>query len=253
MATGTRVRDWATVDYYALLGVAATADAETVTRAFREQAKRSHPDAADDAAAAERFNDVTAAYAVLGDRETRREYDRVRAEQQGRTAGASAAPVATIRTSHGTRKLWSLRRAWAVLLAGVLVTLLGIGAAWLTWSMHAHDARQRARFVPVTATRVDVKGASFVTFATRAGREVQVPEPQQHGDPNGLGPTVNIRYDPADPTHVIVDSGTAGRDITFSIVTLKLLIGGPVFTVLGYRRRRDAGRGVAAASRRIRP
>ena len=50
-----------------------------------------------------------------------------------------------------------------------------------------------------------------------------MPEPRQHGDPNGLGPTVKIRYDPADPEHVIVDSGTVGRDITFAIVALKLL------------------------------
>ena len=129
----------------------------------------------------------------------------------------SARAVATVRR-RTARKPWSRRRAWTVLLAGVLVTVLGVGAALLTWSMHEHDARQRARFVPVTATRVDVNGASFVTFETRAGRQIQVREPQQHGDPNGLGPTVKIRYDPADPEHVIVDSSTAGRDITFAIV-----------------------------------
>ena len=48
-----------------------------------------------------------------------------------------------------------------------------------------------------------------------------------------LGPTVKIRYDPADPEHVIVDDSTLGRDITFTIVALKLLVGGSVFTVLG--------------------
>ena len=31
--TGIRVRDWATVDYYAILGVAPSADADEVTRA----------------------------------------------------------------------------------------------------------------------------------------------------------------------------------------------------------------------------
>src|SRR5258707_46420 len=82
------------------------------------------------------------------------------------------------------------------------------------------DAGQRARFVPVAASRVDVNGAPFVSFETRDGRRIQVREPHQHGDPNGLGPTVNIRYDPGAPEHVIVDSGTAGRDITFSIVAL---------------------------------
>ena len=65
-------------------------------------------------------------------------------------------------------------------------------------------------------------------------------EPQQHGDPSGLGPTVTVRYDPADPEHVITGASTAARDITFSIVALKLLIGGPVFMAFGYRRLRAA-------------
>ena len=53
---------------------------------------------------------------------------------------------------------------------------------------------------------------------------------------------MQIRCDPSDPEHVIVDAGTAGRDITFAIVALKLLVGGPVFTVLGARRLRSARR-----------
>ncbi|MDQ1509921.1 MAG: curved DNA-binding protein, partial [Actinomycetota bacterium] len=94
--TGTRVRDWATVDYYAMLGVAPNADADEVTRAFRALAKQSHPDAVSDEAAAERFRDVAAAYAVLGDRRTRLEYDRVRAETGTRVARTPvAAPVRT--------------------------------------------------------------------------------------------------------------------------------------------------------------
>jgi hypothetical protein len=45
---------------------------------------------------------------------------------------------------------------------------------------------------------------------------------------------------------VITGASTAARDITFSIVALKLLIGGPVFVVFGYRRLR------AAAQRHVR-
>jgi hypothetical protein len=236
MASGTRVRDWATVDYYALLGIAPNADADEVTRAFRALAKRSHPDATSGAAAAQHFSDVAAAYAVLGDRRTRLEYDRVRAEARGPVAVATTATPAAAPKAAG--KPWSRRRAWSALLAGALVTLLGIGAVALTWSLHEHDARRRSRFVPVTATRVDVDGSSFVSFVTRAGERVQVREPHQHGDPSALGPTTHIRYDPTHPQHVIVDASTAGRDITFAIVALKLLLGGPVFMVLGYRRLR---------------
>ena len=97
--TGTRVRDWATVDYYAMLGVAPSADADEVTRAFRALAKQSHPDAVPDEAAAERFRDVAAAYAVLGDRRTRVEYDRVRAETRGAGGPASAGDPGSRRQS----------------------------------------------------------------------------------------------------------------------------------------------------------
>ncbi len=236
--TGTRVRDWATVDYYAILGVAPGADADEVTRAFRALAKQSHPDAVPDEAAAERFRDVAAAYAVLGDRRTRVEYDRVRAEIRGAVARA---PQATpVRAAKAVVKPWSRRRAWSALIAGALVTLLGLGAVALTGSSHQHDARLRARFIPLTATRIDVNGSSVVSFKTRRGEWIRVAEPHQHGDPAGLGPTVEIRYDPADPEHVITGASTAARDITFSIVALKLLVGGPVFMAFGYRRLRRA-------------
>jgi hypothetical protein len=67
-----------------------------------------------------------------------------------------------------------------------------------------------------------------------------VPQPEQHGDPAGHSLTVNIRYDPANPEHVIPDTGTFGRDITFTIVALKLLIGGLFLAAIGWRRLRRA-------------
>src|SRR5258708_2048231 len=114
--TGTRVRDWATVDYYAMLGVAPSADADEVTRAFRALAKQSHPDAAPDEAAAERFRDIAAAYAVLGDRRTRSEYDRVRAETQ-RPIARAAPLAAPVPTGKRVAKPWSKRKAWTAVLA----------------------------------------------------------------------------------------------------------------------------------------
>ena len=241
MASATPVRDWATVDYYALLGITPSADADEVTRAFRAEAKRSHPDATNDPAAAERFSDVAAAYAVLGDARTRREYDRVRAEMQAPVRAVAAAPV-TPTPARRVAKPWSRRKAWTSLLAGALVTVLGIGAVVLTWTLHEHDAHQRARFVPVVARRIDVNGSSDVSFLTRSGERITVAEPHQHGDPTALGPTTRVRYDPANPEHVIVDGTNAGRDITFSIVALKFLIGGPVFVVLGARKLRGLRR-----------
>jgi hypothetical protein len=236
--TGTRVRDWATVDYYALLGVAPDAGADEVTRAFRALAKQSHPDAVPDDAAAERFRDVVAAYAVLGDRRTRLEYDRVRAETSG---AVSRAPVADpTRAPKAPAKPWSTRRARAALIAGALVTVLGIGAVVLTWSLHQHDARMRGRFIPVTATRIDSNGTRIVSFETLDGTRIRTDEPRRHGDPGGRGDTMTIRYNPADPEHVITGASSMARDITFAIVALKLLVGGPVFMAFGYRRLRRA-------------
>jgi curved DNA-binding protein CbpA len=237
--TGARVRDWATVDYYAMLGVDPNADADEVTRAFRALAKESHPDAAPDDAAGARFRDIAAAYAVLGDRRTRIEYDRVRAETRGPVSEVRVATPG--RSAQPATKPWSKRRAGLTVAAGALVTLLGIGAVALTWSLHQHDARLRARFIPVIAARIESgNGTSIVSFTTRSGERIRTEEPQQHGDPSGRGPTVAIRYDPAHPEHVITGASTTARDITFAIVALKLLIGGPVFMAFGYRRWRRA-------------
>ena len=237
MTSGTRVRDWATVDFYALLGVEPTADDAAVTRAYRERAKASHPDTGDGSAGTAQFQDVAAAYAVLGDRGLRREYDRVRAELRP-TPARSAPPANVPPVRAKTPKPWSRRRAITVIISGVLVTLLGIGAAVLTWTMHEHDAHLRARYILVTASRSPAN--DYVSFLTRTGQRVRVPEPRRHGDPIENGSTVKIRYDPANPEHVIPDDTSTARDITFAIVALKLLVGGPAFTVVGVRRLRRA-------------
>ena len=69
----------------------------------------------------------------------RRQYDEVRAEQDLLTAAARRRRPSWRRATR--RKPWSRRRAWTVLVVGVLVALLGFGAALLTWSMHEHDAQ----------------------------------------------------------------------------------------------------------------
>ena len=64
------------VDYYKILGVAPDAAQDDIHRAFRELAKQHHPDRnPNDLAAATRFKQVAAAYAILSDRQTRSRYD----------------------------------------------------------------------------------------------------------------------------------------------------------------------------------
>ena len=72
-------REWFEKDYYAALGISSDASDKDVQRAYRKLAKQYHPDAnAGDAAAEERFKEVSAAHDVLGDAEKRKEYDQVR-------------------------------------------------------------------------------------------------------------------------------------------------------------------------------
>jgi molecular chaperone DnaJ len=66
-------------DYYAVLGVPSTASAAEIKKAYRKLARTFHPDAnKGDAAAEERFKDISAAYDVLSDDTRRKEYDELR-------------------------------------------------------------------------------------------------------------------------------------------------------------------------------
>ena len=228
-------------DLYAVLDVDASASGDEIARAFRLRAKQLHPDANVEPDAADRFNELVAAYDVLSNHRTRREYDQECKRPAPVVAPTAAAGTAAIPAQAngpiGAR--WSRRRAWTALVAGALVTLLGVGAAVLTWTLHQNDARRHAQYHPVTALR---DGAGNISFTTADGRIVTTREPEQHGEGSEPGQTVGVRYDPADPTHVIVDGSTIGRDITLAIVALKFLIGGPVFVFLGSRRLRALGR-----------
>jgi len=68
----------ARTDYYATLGVGKDASASEIKRAYRKLARKWHPDVnSGDAAAEDRFKEISEAYHVLGDEKRRKQYDRV--------------------------------------------------------------------------------------------------------------------------------------------------------------------------------
>ncbi|WP_350280313.1 molecular chaperone DnaJ [Kribbella sp. HUAS MG21] len=72
-------KDWIEKDFYKVLGVSKTADADEIKKAYRKLARQYHPDSnAGDTKAEAKFKEVSEAYDVVGDPKKRKEYDEAR-------------------------------------------------------------------------------------------------------------------------------------------------------------------------------
>ena len=89
------------VNLYDILGVKPDADADTIRRAYREKAKRCHPDTVPEEDA-QAFRQLQEAYEILGDAERRRRYDTHRQAALGAGAGRRA-PCGTASGFSGRR------------------------------------------------------------------------------------------------------------------------------------------------------
>jgi len=62
-------------DFYEVLGVPRTATQDEIQKAYRKLARQHHPDVNKDPGAEDRFKEISEAYDVLSDPQTRRRYD----------------------------------------------------------------------------------------------------------------------------------------------------------------------------------
>lgn len=77
-------------DYYSVMGVDPSADADTIKQAYRRLARKYHPDVSKETDAEARFKEVGEAYEVLRDPEKREAYDQLR--RGGHRPGESFRP-----------------------------------------------------------------------------------------------------------------------------------------------------------------
>ena len=235
-----RLRDWTDSDYYAELGVDPTATRDEITVAYRARARVLHPDAAPgDPEAEEQFHRIATAYEVLsGPR--RYEYDEVRQRTQAvantpiHVATAATAPTAP--TAPAPSERITRRGARWALGGGLALVVLGLVVATVVALLQVHDANLRSDGVSATATVVSDAGAPELEFVINKNEVVRTGIPDAKSGSLTVGDSVDIRYDPDDPTRVVTAANTVARDITLWIVVAKFLIVGTVLAIVGARR-----------------
>lgn len=97
------------VDHYAILGVPSDADERAIKQAYRQLARRYHPDVSDEEGSEEQFRAVQEAYDLLLDPLKRENYDRWRAQE-----GLDRSPPLILRATPSQNRLPCLGEAQAL-------------------------------------------------------------------------------------------------------------------------------------------
>ena len=126
-------------DYYDVLGVGKQADEAEIKRAYRDLARRFHPDL--NPAGAEQFKDINEAYAVLSDARERARYDRFGHDGDGGGGFSSglipAGTAIEVNVVDAPQELY-YEAQWH----GLTICLLGI------WYPHARTAKGSLQRTP---------------------------------------------------------------------------------------------------------
>jgi curved DNA-binding protein len=105
-------------DFYEVLGVARDTPAEEIQRSYRKLARTYHPDVNKDPSAEERFKEISEAYDVLSNPETRRRYDAFGHDFRSVPEGVSPDDVARARAGAGGRRAGPAGATWDWSVAG---------------------------------------------------------------------------------------------------------------------------------------
>ena len=168
-------------DYYEVLGVPRTATAEEIKRAYRQLARKHHPDlkpAAERAEAAERFKEINEANEVLSDPDKRAKYDALGRELEERdglhaAAGRRAARRRTPGGVGGRRRRQRLLRLALRAGHGARRARRAYGSSFPGSDVEAE--------LPVTLEELLRSGRRRLSFPAAGRLEVEIPRGAREG------------------------------------------------------------------------